>query len=377
MAVIASANSEPLIRNDETMKYRPLGRTGLSVSALSFGCMRLADDPPLNEKLLSRAIELGVNYFETTRFYLGGTCQHRTAPGVKGKTDRVIVSGKSGLGPDTTAHSFRKEIELQLDILGLSHFKFYQVGWIQWKNFPYLLRRGGALDALRRAQDEGLVQHIGFTGHDQPENVIKMAETGLFDSFTVPYNMINRAYEPAIRRAGELGVGVVVMTPVAGGVLSCPSPALREASGLDLPTPAIALRFVLSNPNVSTACSGMNTMQMLEENVASVGKFEPKEENFQQMCAGLDRLREKAGGHFCTFCNYCAGCPVKLNVGQLMEIWQYDKAFQLHDWARDALKALPEEARPDRCTFCGACESKCPNSINIRERMKELIPAAT
>ena len=167
------------------------------------------------------------------------------------------------------------------------------------------------------------------------------------------------------------------MTPVAGGVLSCPSPALREAIGLDLPTPAIALRFVLSNPNVSTACSGMNTIQMLEENVASVGKFEPQQENFQQMCAGLDRLREKAGGRFCTFCNYCAGCPVKLNVGQLMEIWQYDKAFQLHDWARDALKALPEEARPERCTLCGACESKCPNSINIRERMKQLVPAAT
>ena len=377
MAVVASANSEPLIRNDETMKYRPLGRTGLSVSALSFGCMRLADDPPLNEKLLSRAIELGVNYFETTRGYLGGTCQHRTAPGIKGKTAGVIVSGKGALGPDTTAHSFRKEIELQLDILGLSHFKFYQVGWLQWKNFPHLLKRGGALDALRRAQDEGLVQRIGFTGHDLPENVIKMAETGIFDSFTVSYNMINRAYEPAIQRAGELGVGVIAMSPVAGGVLSYPSPALREAIGLNLPTPAMALRFVLSNPNVSTACSGMNTLQMLEENVACVGKFEPQQENFQQMCAGLDRLREKLGGGLCTWCGYCAGCPAKLNIVQLMQIWQYGKAFQLHDWARDALKALPEAERPERCTFCGACETKCPNALNIRERIKELIPAAT
>jgi hypothetical protein len=377
MAVVANANSEPLIRNDETMKYRPLGRTGLFVSALSFGCMRLADDPPLNEKLLSRAIELGINYFETTRFYLSGTCQHRTAPGIKGKTDHIIVSGKSGLGPDTTAHSFRKEIELQLGILGLSHFKFYQVGWLRWSHFPYLLRRGGALDALRRAQEEGLVQHIGFTGHDLPENVIKMAETGLFDSITVPYNLINRAYEPAIRRAGELGVGVVVMTPVAGGVLSCPSAALREAIGLNLPTPAMALRFVLSNPNVSTACSGMNTLQMLEENVATVGSLEPKQEDFEQMCAGLDRLREKAGGRFCTFCNYCAGCPADLDIPQLMEIWQHDRAFQLHDWARDTLKTLPEEKRPARCTLCGACEKKCPNAISIRERIQELMPAAT
>jgi hypothetical protein len=330
----------------------------------------------LNEKLISRAIELGVNYFESTRGYLGGTCQHRVAPGIKGKTAGVIVSGKGSLGPDTTAFSFRKEIELQLEILGLTHFKFYQVGWLTWKNFPHLLKRGGALEALRRAQSEGLVHHIGFTGHDLPENVIKMAETGIFDSFTVPYNMVNRAYEPAIRRAGELGLGVIVMTPVAGGVLVLPAPALREAIGADLPTPAMALRFVLSNPDVSTACSGMSTLQMLEENVAAAGKFEPRQEDFQQMCAGLDRLLERLGGKLCTWCGYCAGCPAKLNIPELMRIAQYRKAFQLHDWAKGALQALPEANRPERCTLCGACEKKCPNAINVREYIKELIAAA-
>jgi predicted aldo/keto reductase-like oxidoreductase len=78
------ANSEPLIQNDETMRYRPLGKTGLKVSALSFGCMRLSDDQELNTKLISQAVDQGVNYFETTRGYLGGTCQHRAAPGLKG-----------------------------------------------------------------------------------------------------------------------------------------------------------------------------------------------------------------------------------------------------------------------------------------------------
>jgi predicted aldo/keto reductase-like oxidoreductase len=259
MPVVSPAHSEPLIRNDETMRYRPFGKTGWDVSALSFGCMRLKDDPELNKELISKAIDLGVNYFESTRYYLGGTCQHRTAPGLEGKTAGVIVSGKERINSDQTAYLFRKEIERQLEILGLSHFKFFQVGWFHWGNMPHLLKQGGVLDAIRQAKAEGLIQCVGFTGHDSPENFIRCIETGLFDSLTVPYNLINRSYEPTIKRAGELGVGVVAMCPVAGGVLACESSRLKEALQMDLPTTEMALRFVLSNPDVSTACSGMNT----------------------------------------------------------------------------------------------------------------------
>ena len=78
MSIVPPANSETLIENNETMRYRPLGKTGLKVSALSFGCMRLSDDQDINTPLISRAIDLGVNYFETTRGYCGGQCQHRT-----------------------------------------------------------------------------------------------------------------------------------------------------------------------------------------------------------------------------------------------------------------------------------------------------------
>ncbi len=373
MAVIPPANTEPLIRNHDAMRYRPLGRTGLMVSALSFGCMRLTEDQDLNTALVSRAIDMGINYFETTRGYCGGQCQQRTAPGLVGKTAGVIVSGKAAIHPDTTAFGFRQEIERQLGILGLTHFKFFQVGWFGWDRIGHLLKRGGVLEALRQAQDEGLVQYLGFTGHDRPENFTRIIETGLFDTLTVPYNLVNRAYEPTIRRAGELGVGVVAMCPVAGGTLACESETLKEALGMDLPTTEMALRFVLSNPAVSTACSGMNAMAHLEQNARTVQAFDPAAAApFERLCEGLDRLRERLGHRLCTGCRYCLPCPQGVNIPRHLDLYRHWQAYGLADAARDGLRRLPPAEAMSRCNDCGTCETKCPNELPIRAMFKEL-----
>jgi len=371
MTVTPASNHEPLICNSETMRYRPLGKTGLMVSALAMGCMRLGEDQELNTRLVSRAVDLGINYFETTRGYCGGQCQHRTAPGLKDKPRGVIVSGKGGIGVDTTAHEFRKEMDRQLEILGLTHFKFYQVGWFGWDRVSHLIKPGGALDALRRAKDEGLVHHIGFTGHDRPDNFIKCIETGLFDCITVPYNMVNRSYEPLIARAGELGVGVVAMCPVGGGLLACESDLLKDTMG-DMPTASMALRFVLSNPNVSCACSGMSTLEMLEQNVRTVNDFDPQAISFEEMCEGVDRLRSALGDAFCTECRYCHPCPQGVNISRYMQLYNSWKAFGLVEGVRKELAGFPEQWRATNCNECGSCESKCPNNLPIRERLKEM-----
>ncbi|MBN2451428.1 MAG: aldo/keto reductase [Lentisphaeria bacterium] len=371
MSVVPRAHSEPLLRNDETMRYRPLGRTGLSVSALSFGCMRLGEDQERNTALISRAVDLGINYFETTRRYCRGQCQQRTAPGLAGRTAGVIVSGKEGIDANQTAYLFRREIERQLDILGLSHFKFFQVGWFSWAKMPHLLKRGGVLDALRQARDEGLVQHIGFTGHDTPEHFVACIETGLFDSITVPYNLINRSYEPTIARAGELGVGVVAMCPVAGGVLACESSRLREALHMDLPTTEMALRFVLANPHVSTACSGMNAPEQLEQNARTVKEFDPEREaDFGALCEGLDRLRAELGDRFCTGCRYCMPCPQGVDIPRYMGLYRNWRAFGLEESVRRQLAAVPAEKRRERCNACGACREACPNDLDVPTILK-------
>ncbi len=370
---VAPANSEALHRNDERMRYRPFGSTGLQVSALSFGCMRLSEDQDLNTRLIAEAIDCGVNYFETTRHYIRGTCQHKTAPGLQGKSGGVIVSGKEGIDPNKTEYQFRREIERQLEILGLTHFKFFQVGWFSWGKMPHLLKPGGVWDALRKAKDEGLVQHVGFTGHDRPENFIKCIETGLFDSLTVPYNLINRSYEPVINRAGELGVGVVAMCPVAGGVLSCESDRLKEALQMDLPTTEMALRFVLANPHVSTACSGMNTLDQLAENVETARNFDPASDaNFEAMCEGLDRLRRELGDRFCTGCKYCMPCPQGVDIPRHLDIYRNWKVFGLVEHAGRKLEQIPAAESYVNCNQCGACIEACPNALDVPSMLREL-----
>ena len=248
----------------------------------------------------------------------------------------------------------------------------------------HLLKRGGVLDALRAAKDEGLIQRIGFTGHDKPENFTKCVETGLFDSITVPYNLINRSYEPTIARAGELDMGVVAMSPVAGGVLASENSHIQKELGIDMPTTQMALRFVLSNPNVSTACSGMNTLEMLDENVAAVKDFDPEKDlDFEKMCEGLDRMRESLGDKFCTSCCYCVPCPQEINIPYMMGLRTHWKTFGLEESVQKILKHIepgqdspPKYCDPSICTTCGKCEEACPNELQIIATMEELAKLA-
>lgn len=351
------------------MKYRELGRTGLRVSALSMGCMRLPQDDEAAGELVDRCIAAGINYFETTRGYLGGRCQHKTALGLRGRSRELIVSGKAGVGPDTTAGSYRAEVDLQMKVLGVDWLEFFQVGWFSADKLPLLEKKGGALKALDKARAEGLIGHVGFTGHDSPQNFIKVLESGHFESMTVVYNMINRSYEPTIRRAGELGIGVVVMCPIGGGLLAEPSSALREAIPGSTSTVGAALRFVLSNPNVSTACSGMSSLQQLEENVTLVDSLPYLSE--EERAASLEVLdRFKAlGEKVCTSCRYCMDCPHGVDIPRNFRLYNLHRVYGLTDWAKRSYASMNSGQRADSCTECGECEPKCPNAIPIREQL--------
>ena len=135
---------------------------------------------------------------------------------------------------------------------------------------------------------------------------------------------------------------------------------------------SMALRFILSNPDVSCACSGMGTPDELEQNVRAVKEFDPDAADFTAMCEGLDRLREALGSRFCTSCRYCMDCPQGVDIPRLMQIWNNWKTWGLEDWARREIGNVPGDRGPACCDECGTCEEKCPNDLPVREHLEEL-----
>ena len=284
---------------------------------------------------------------------------------------RSFAAQKAAVIEETTADSYRREIELQLNILGVDYLEFFQVGWFALDRLELLTRKGGALEALRKAQGEGLIGYIGFTSHDEPAHVTRLIESGIFDSVTVPYSLVDRRYESCLQRAGELGVGVVAMCPVGGGLLAAPSDTLQNLiPGGAATTVAAALRFVLANPAVSCACSGMNTLAQMRENVATVNRFDdlrPSElAQIQDVLSKYQALQKR----FCTTCGYCMPCPHGVDIPGNFKIYNYDKVFGLHSWARDQYETMEAGKRAGSCNECGECEPKCPNKIPIREQLK-------
>jgi len=358
------------------MHYTTLGKTGPRISRLSMGCGRLPENDDDSTRLIHAAIDAGVNYFESATFYCNNRCVEKVGLGIKGRRDEVMVQVKVGTDPDSSADGYRRAAEEQFNRMGIDRADFFMVGWFAWDRMPLVLRKGGAMEGIRKMQDEGLIRHVGFTGHDTPEGFIKVLETGVFESMTVSYNLLNRMYEKTLDRAGELGVGVIVMNPVGGGMLGAPSPTLQKLlPGGSATTAAAALRFVLSHPAVTTACSGMNSLAELKENLAAVEAAAALSPDERAQVQNILDEYHALGQQFCTGCKYCQPCPNHVDIPSNFRLFNYHKVYGLLDWARAQYAGMKSETRAAACTRCGQCEPKCPQKIRIMEQLEAVANA--
>lgn len=353
------------------MEFRELGRTGKKVSLLSLGCMRLPEDDEEGARVVSRAVDLGINYFETSPWYCNNRSEVKVGMGIKGRRDKVYVSTKCKMSPGTTADDVKRSFESSLNRLGVEYVDFFHVWDFREPDLEAVM--GGGLEALEKLRDEGLIQHIGITSHERNDLIIEMLNTGRFEVVTLAYTMLNRTVEPVIDYASEQKIGVVIMNPLAGGLLATPSEVLSQlVPGTKTSTVAASLRFLMSNPGVSTVACGMTTPAEVEENVGTWASFTPMtEEERTALVEALEHYKA-LGRQFCTGCNYCHPCPNGVRIARLFAIRNYDIVFGLHEWARQSYARMKQESLPDNCTECGECEKKCPNNIPIIRQLKEV-----
>lgn len=375
------------------MQYRDYGQTGLKVSALGFGAMRL---PALEDgtcdfdqgvPMLRRGLDLGVNYIDTAWGYISGTSEVAVGKAIKPYDRAKLVIATKIPSNDIGAKEWRERLETQLQRFDMDYIDVMHCHGLTWEGYEsHGLGDEGWLPEARRAQSEGLIRHLAFSSHDTPDNVIRLIETGEFEGVTLQYNLLDRRMERPIHVAHERGLGTVIMGPVGGGRLSLWNPQqvrdLMPASVTS--TPDLAIRWVLANPDVSVALSGMNTMAMIEENAASAGRPEPlTADELQAVETMMERLHDLAR-LYCTGCGYCMPCPNGVEIPGNFLLMNYYRVYGIKDYAaQQYAKLLKGEdvwlqnqrivgKAASACVQCGECEPKCPQNIPIIEQLEEV-----
>lgn len=369
------------------MQYTEFGRTGIQVSRLGFGCMRFPSrevdgkkvfDEEESIRMMHRAMELGVNYFDTAPGYCEKQSEIIVGKALKGRRDKVYLSTKYP-SEEASGDDLERKLETSLKKLDTDYIDFYHMWGISLKTFVERLDTpDGPMARARKLRDAGVIRHISFSFHDAPENMIEIIRRGegVFASVLCQYNLLDRANEDAIAYAHEQGLGVTIMGPVGGGRLGAPSKVIQDLlPGKVQSSAEMALRFVMNNRNVNIALSGMSSMDMVEENAAVASNLEPlTPEEEARIAASLEENRRLAD-LYCTGCNYCMPCPKGINIPEIFKMMNYHRVYGLTKFARDNYARIGKEPwlnfqNAAACVQCGACEKKCPQHLHIREQLR-------
>jgi len=361
------------------MKLIPLGqRSGFRVPQANIGGMRLPHDTDEAVALLRHAIDSGMRYIDTSRGY--GDSEIKIGKALKnGYRQKVILSTKWSPwitrieeSDNTSADCVRKRIEESMKRLDVDYLDYYQVWNIDSKeHYGQAVAKGGMVEGIQKAISEKLVGHTGFTTHDSVENIIEYVnEADWCEIILFTCSMLNLSYEKAIDAAHSRGIGTIIMNPVSGGLLARDSTVLKtlaERVGA-MTIPEMAIRFLTSNPSVTTVISGISKMSDVDGTVTAVerGHFTP---------AQMDLLRKAlaevdvAGKGFCTGCRYCLPCCKEIDIPAVMNMIGKSRFWGFHEPAREGYRDM-KSPKADVCIQCGKCEEKCTQHLHIMEEMK-------
>jgi predicted aldo/keto reductase-like oxidoreductase len=356
------------------LRYKKLGHTGKSVSVLGFGGMRFSENEDEAIRAVRRAVDLGVNYFDTAPGYCDDRSEAILGAALAGLHDRVLISTKSSIGQDPTEKDVLRRIELSLKRLRSETIHFFHMWCVMdLAQFRRIVAPGGPLAGALRARDEGLIRHIFFSAHANGEEVEEIVASGLFEGVTLGYSIMNFTNRfSGIQAAHRAGLGVVTMNPLGGGLL--PKAGERFAflrEGPDDSVARAALRFNLLHPEIDVVLSGMRSVEEVEENVRAVEEVTgPSAERARELKERFEKLSES----YCTLCRYCEPCPAGIRMPWLVfavdRFRLGDKTEAFNFFRHYESLGYFSAARASDCTECGECEKRCTQRLPVVERIR-------
>lgn len=369
------------------MLYRELGKTGVQISLLGFGAMRLPmqtlnGKTTVNEvnalKMIHRAFELGVNYIDTAYGYCEGLSEIAVGKALKGWRDRVNLATKMPTWNVNEKGDCTKFLHEQLKKLDVDYIDFYHLHGLSRDRLEQKIYKFNVLEEMQAAKNQGLIKHISFSFHDKPEVMKEIIDIGIFESVLCQYNLLDRSNEQMIEYAKSKGLGTVIMGPVGGGRLGVSSEVMSSVNKEVKTTAELAIRFVMANQNADCVLSGMSDISMVEENaeIASRGRALSEAEVIRVNLAMEEN--KKLAELYCTGCNYCMPCPYEINIPYNFSLMNYHKVYGLTEYAREQYKHIGSNIwipgkKAEECVECGVCESKCPQNIQIRKQLRETV----
>jgi LSD1 subclass zinc finger protein len=337
------------------VKYRVLGKTGLKVSSVGFGCM-ITSDP----SVIVRAADMGINLFDTARVYGGGNNERMVAAALKDKRKQVIISTKSiaKTKADAETHLATSLRELGTDYIDI---------WYLHNRTNGSEITDELLEVQQAAKKAGKIRFAGVSTHAGHDSVFAVAiKSKKVDVILTTYNfaMNRQTIEPLIKSATDAGIGVVAMKVMAGSI---PLPDITASARERMKQPGVALaalKWTLRNPNV-VAIPSMTDADQLEQNfTAMAAPLSQAEEKL--LAAQSDYIRPL----YCRMCGKCEGtCPQGLPVADMLRILTYADGYGQFPLARERFLELPSSARSVRCKLCPTCSVSCPNGVQVRTRL--------
>jgi predicted aldo/keto reductase-like oxidoreductase len=372
------------------MVYRPFGNSGITISQLGFGCMRLPltqifDPTTIHESeataMIHYAVDHGVNYVDTAYPYHSEMSERFVGRVLKhGLREKVYLATKMPVWLVKEKNDSQKLFDEQLKRLQTDTIDMYLLHALN-KHMWKTVQDCDILHFLDTVRDAGKIRFAGFSFHDELPLFKEIIDAYPWPLCLIHLNYVDDDYQAGIKGleyAHEKGMAVVIMEPLRGGKLANNVPKeiidiIRQSGNTQTPA-EFAFHWLFNRPEVSCVLSGMSSMDQVRENIkfASrdyVGTLSEQELARYATVKKIYRTRTKVN---CTQCGYCMPCSQKIAIPFIFEL--YNDAYMydaLQNSQRQYKIFITPEHRGDHCTMCGECEEKCPQNIPIAECLQQ------
>ncbi len=382
------------------MEYRISPKSGDKISLLGFGAMRLKSDKgnidlDLASEQLKYAIDNGVNYIDTAYLYGNGSGSNEKALGEiienLNYRDKIYISTKM----NRMVIRSRKDMEVmfnnQLDNLRTSYIDYYFLhNIISYEDVTYLIDLG-LLDFIEDKKTRGQIVNMGFSFHGSFDDFQKILDLYDWDMTLLQYNYLDsniQAGIEGIKLANSRDMAVIIMEPLKGGLLAGSMPdevqELIDNSGSSRSNVDLALSWIFDTEEITCVLSGMNSLDMIKENIDIVSNHVGNPLNAEEVEL-IKEIREvllHLNKISCTSCNYCMPCPRDINIPDIFKLYNdkylfpENRTFGVNHtfitYVGNILGFTGKAHDASLCVDCGLCTSKCPQQLDIPKLIRQV-----